>query len=92
MVDENDGLRRARELAQARYGFRWHLPVYLLVNGGFVLIWWYNGTESFFWPVFPMLFWGIGLVAHYLGAYGTMGRRWIERETERILREEKEKP
>jgi hypothetical protein len=30
---EYERRRRAREVAEARYGFRWHLPIYVLVNG-----------------------------------------------------------
>lgn len=90
-MEENDRRRRARELAQARYWFRWHPPIYVLVNIGLVVLWWYTGM-GFFWPVFPMFFWGIGVVAHYLGAYRTVGRRWVERETEKILQEEEGKP
>lgn len=87
MMDEDDRRRRARELAQARYGFRWHLPIYVLVNVGFVVLWWYTGM-GFFWPIFPILFWGFAVLAHYLGAYRTMGHEWIEQETEKILREQ----
>jgi hypothetical protein len=38
-------------------------------------------------PAFPILFWGIGVVVHYLNAYRTREHAWIDRETERILRE-----
>ena len=51
---------RARELALARYRLRWHLPVYVLVNAGLVLIWWTSGA-GFFWPAFPIVFWGLGV-------------------------------
>ena len=81
--------RRAQEIAAARYGFRWHLPIYILVNAFLVILWLLSG-EGFFWPIFPLVFWGIGLLAHYWGAYHSFGRSWIDRETERILREEKE--
>lgn len=84
-MDENGRRRNARELAQARYRFRWHVLVYVLVNVGLVFVWW--NTGGWFWPVFPIFFWGIGLVAHYLSAYRTRGHGWIDRETERILHE-----
>lgn len=89
---------RARRIAGARYGFRWHLPMYVIFNTAFVMIWLLglDGAqpgERFPWPLFPIFFWGIGLVSHYLGAYHTnTGRRggngWIERETQKILAEE----
>lgn len=82
---------RARELAMARYGFRWHLPVYIVVNLGLVAVWFYAGA-GFFWPIFPMIFWGIGVLAHYVGAYRTFGEAWIARETEKILQERGGRP
>lgn len=89
-MNEDERIQRARELAASRYAFRWHLPIYVIVNGGLVAVWWFT-DPTFFWPAFPMFFWGIGLVAHYLSAYRTVGRRWIEREMERILQEEGER-
>mgnify|MGYP001820084329 CR=1 FL=1 len=77
---------RAREVARTRYGLRWHLPVYVLVNAGLVLVWWISGG-GFFWPAFPILGWGIGVVLHYLSAYRSGGNAWVDRETERVLQE-----
>ncbi|HEX3222811.1 MAG TPA: 2TM domain-containing protein [Nocardioides sp.] len=51
----------ARRLEKRR-GFTGHLLVYLLVNTAFVVIWLITGHPGFFWPVFLMVFWGIGLV------------------------------
>lgn len=85
-------MHKAREIAEARYSFRWHLLIYLVVNSGLVGIWYYYTASSFPWPIFPAFFWAIGLLSHYLAAYRRgWGRDWIENETERILREEKEK-
>jgi hypothetical protein len=52
--------------------------VYLVVNGSFsayVLL-----TRGFFWPVFPIIFWGGGLVIHCIAAFGE--RRRISRQVE----------
>ncbi len=87
MEGEDERGSRAREIAEARYGFRWHLVIYVVVNLGLVLIWYFAG-DGFPWPVFPLVFWGIGLASHYVGAYRTPGKAWIDRETERILSEQ----
>lgn len=50
-------LRAKRELAT-------HAVAYVLVNTMLVVIWFMTGGDYFFWPVFPMLGWGIGLVFH----------------------------
>jgi len=82
---------KAREIAEARYGFRWHLLIYFIVNGGLVGLWYFTGPSSFPWPLFPIFFWGIGLISHYLSAYRrSFGKDWIDTETEKILREEKD--
>ncbi len=30
-------------IAEARYGFRWYLAIYIIVNLGLVAIWYYTG-------------------------------------------------
>ncbi len=85
MVDD-ERMRRARRTAEARYGFLWHLPIYLIVNAFLVLLWLVGG-RGFPWPLFSIVFWGIGLVAHYMAAYHMSGDNWIERETQKILSE-----
>ena len=49
-------LRKRRELAG-------HLIAFVMVNT-FVVIIWYASGAGFFWPVFPIFAWGIGIVFH----------------------------
>jgi hypothetical protein len=91
MISDEVRRTRARELATARYGFLWHLPIYIIVNAGLISLWAFS-SKGFFWPIFPLVFWGIGLTAHYVGAYHATGETWIARETEKILREQQGKP
>ncbi len=89
-MSDNDRAK-ARRVAEARYGFRWHILIYLLVNSGLVGLWSFTGPSGFPWPLFPLFFWGIGLISHYLAAYRrSFGKDWIDSETEKILREEKD--
>jgi len=85
-MGETAARERARELALARYRLRWHVPVYVLVNAGLVLVWQSAGA-GFFWPAFPIVFWGLGVVLHYQTAYRSDGSAWVDRETERVLGE-----
>ena len=74
-----ESLKRKRE-------FQAHLLAYVLVNAGLVTIWAVTG-RGFFWPVFPMLGWGIGLAFHAVEAYGGGGsfsEDRIRREMERL--------
>jgi hypothetical protein len=59
---------RAVKRLKAKAEFRVHLLIYALFNGMFVLIWAMTGA-NFFWPVFPIGIWGIGLVAHAMDVY-----------------------
>jgi hypothetical protein len=34
----------------------------MLVNTAIVAVWWVVGGGSFFWPIFVILFWGVGVV------------------------------
>jgi hypothetical protein len=56
--------------------FRAHAISYLLVMAMLVVIWALTSPGGYFWPVWPMLGWGIGLATHGLAARGIQhGRR-----------------
>ena len=44
-------------------GFKHHLTIYLLVNVFLIGIWAASGG-GYFWPIWPILGWGIGVAAH----------------------------
>ncbi len=85
-MESHDARTRAREVARTRYRLRWHALTYALVNIGLLFTWWRAGG-GFFWPAFPIFFWGLWVAVHYLNAYRTPEHAWIDRETERILLE-----
>ena len=71
-----------RELAIKRLkdksDFRVHLLVYITVNAMLLVIWAATGgitetatgyTFGFLWPIFPIVGWGVGVVAHWYTAY-----------------------
>lgn len=53
---------------RAKRGFWIHLSVYLAVNALLVVIWAIT-TAAYFWPVWPILGWGIGVVAHGVSVF-----------------------
>jgi class 3 adenylate cyclase len=57
-----------------RQSFRIHLTVYVLVNIMLIGIWAASGG-GYFWPVWPMLGWGIGLAGHGAPLIAGMGSR-----------------
>ncbi len=44
-------------------GFRTHLTVYLVVNAFLIAVWAASGG-GYFWPIWPILGWGIGVWSH----------------------------
>jgi 2TM domain len=59
--------RAIRRLKQKR-DFGAHLFIYLVVNAFVIGIWAVTGS-GFFWPVFLLSFWGIGLVLNAWDVY-----------------------
>ncbi len=56
--------------AKAKAAFQRHLFTYAWVNGLLVAIWALTNFGGYFWPVWPMLGWGIGLASHAFSVYG----------------------
>lgn len=78
-----------REQAIARLkkkrDFRAHVFIYVAVNAMLVVIWAVTGS-GFFWPIFPILGWGVGVAANAWDVYGRkpISEDEIRRETERL--------
>jgi hypothetical protein len=66
-----------------RRDFHGHLLVYALVNAFLVAIWAVITPEVFFWPVFPIAGWGIGLIMNAWDVY------WRHEITEADIRRER---
>jgi uncharacterized ion transporter superfamily protein YfcC len=67
--------------------FKAHLLVYVLVNGFIVMIWAMTDGHGFFWPAFPIGFWGIGVVMNAWDAYhrDEFSETAIRREMDRLV-------
>jgi 2TM domain len=63
VTDTREPAARDKAVAQLkkRRDFRGHLLVYVLVNAFLVVIWAVTDVHGFFWPVFPIFGWGIGV-------------------------------
>jgi hypothetical protein len=79
--------RRAVRRLRVRAGFWSHLLMFLTVNTVIVVIWAVT-SDGFFWPVFPIVGWGIGLIANAWDAFGPdpLSEERIRREIERMRR------
>lgn len=84
--DNDDELReRAVRRLHERSDFHVHASIYLAVNLFLVAVWWFTGA-GFFWPVFPIFAWGIGIVAHAWDVYGRSEptEEQVQREMNRL--------
>jgi hypothetical protein len=68
---------RAVTQLKKRRDFHAHLLVYVLVNGCLVVFWAFTTMPGFFWPMFLIAIWGIGLV---MNAWDVYWRREINED------------
>ena len=82
---EQDLRERALDRLKKKRDFRTHIVIYVAVNAFLVAIWAVTGA-GFFWPVFPILGWGIGVVANAWDVYGRkpITEDEIRREADRL--------
>jgi len=87
-----DSEQELRKLAVSRLkkrrDFSTHVVIYIIVNAMLVGIWAVTGA-GFFWPIFPILGWGIGVGANAWDVYGRkpITEEEVQRETERLRSE-----
>jgi len=88
-VDSTDQLRQlAISQLRKKRGLQAHLLAYLTVNLLFNAIWFLTTPGGFYWPVFPLLGWGIGLAFNVWDVYrpDRPSEEDIEREMQRLSR------
>ena len=92
--DVNDS-EVARETAidrlKIKRGFRSHVAIYLTVNTMLIAIWAVSGA-GYFWPIWPILGWGIGVAFTTWTIYGTrpITEDEIRKETQRNMPQDSE--
>lgn len=77
-------------MAKDRAKFKSHLFTYVAVNALLWTIWLLTGRPltPLPWPVWPTVFWGIGLAIQGFSTYGGLSQANLsEREYERLLRQ-----
>jgi hypothetical protein len=84
---EVDLRQQAIRSLKKKQDFRSHVVAYVLVNALLVGIWAATGA-NFFWPIFPIIGWGIGLAFNAWDVYGRrpLSEEQIRREQERLRR------
>ena len=90
-MDDQARYAAARKRVRQLRGFYVHLTVYVLVN---VLLLVINLASSpgVLWFYWPLLGWGIGIVAHAASVFGTgrfLGKEWEERKIRELMEKQK---
>ncbi|HEY7007635.1 MAG TPA: 2TM domain-containing protein [Jatrophihabitantaceae bacterium] len=92
-VAADDGQLRERAVKQLkkRRDFGTHLLVYVLVNTFIVVIWVITTSGGFFWPIFPMVGWGIGVVMNAWDVWrgDELAEEDIEKEMRRLAQRQR---
>jgi hypothetical protein len=90
--NDNIKLERARKKVKSIKGFYKHLTVYIIINAALIILKavQLEPDEPFFhWGTFSTaFFWGIGLLFHGFGVFGTdmfLGSGWEERKIKEYM-------
>lgn len=84
---------RAKKKVDAIVGFYWHLAVYLVVNTFLIILIGVNAGFSGFGPYATAVFWGIGLVFHFLGVFGPnflFNKNWEKKKIQEFMKKDNE--
>lgn len=80
---KTDDIQRARKTVNKKIEFYIHLVIYICINFSFHIFNWVEGGE--YWAIFPLAFWGMGLIIHFLSVFDVFGQ--FEWKKKRIVRE-----
>lgn len=77
------------QIAKRRAGFKWNLAAYIIVNTFLVGVWYFSsGNIDHFWPIWPILGWGLGVAFNYFGAYHSNNIFSVEDEYEKLRKQQ----
>jgi len=78
------------QTAKARVAFKWSLASYIIVNSFLIGVWYFtSGNMRYFWPIWPILGWGIGITFQYINAYQSNKFNSVENEYNKLKNKEK---
>lgn len=84
-ISTDDALRsKALASLKKKSDFRTDVMAYIIVNAMLVAIWAVTGAP-FFWPIFPIVGWGVGVIFHAMDTYRREpSEEQIRREMDRM--------
>jgi hypothetical protein len=93
MNEEKD--QRLWRIAKKRAAFKHNLSSFIIINTLLWIIWWYtkgrHGQDtSWPWPLWVLIFWGLGIVFNFLDAYFGDKETMAESEYKKLKKRESE--
>ena len=88
---ESEDYKRAKNRVEEIRGFWSHCAVFIIINLGLLIINLITSPHDY-WFYWPLLGWGIGLIAHgfhVFGARGIFGKNWEEQQIKKYMDKEK---
>jgi len=80
------------KVAKKRAAAKMSLAIYVVINIFLIGLWYFTtGVNSYFWPAWPMLAWGLGMLLQFIDAYLGSGIFSEEKEFERLKQKAKNK-
>jgi hypothetical protein len=64
--DQNEMLKLAKRRVFMKKSILWHIVLYLAVNAFLIVIYYFTMRGGYFWPLWPIVGWGLGLTAHII--------------------------
>ena len=79
------------QLAEKRVEFKRSLIFYFVINLFLIGVWYFSGGRKGdnFWPVWPILASGLGIVMQYIRAYHSSNESSVEKEYEKLKAQNK---
>jgi hypothetical protein len=84
MLSEEEMRQQAIKAIKRKRDFKSHAAAYVIVNLFLVVVWYFGGA-GYFWPIWVMGGWGIGLAFNAWDAYGRQRDYITDEEIEREL-------
>jgi uncharacterized membrane protein YqjE len=83
-IDDESRAQAVRRL-WAKRGFKIHLTAFAIVSLAMLVIWATVSAGDYFWPIWPIAGWGIGLAVHAWFTFGqwSLSEAEIQREMRR---------
>ncbi len=88
MATDEEHREQAIKTIKKKRDFWGHVVAYCIVNAFLVLLWYLTG-HGYFWPIWVIAGWGIGVAFNAWDAYGREGRVISEEEIQREIDRQK---